>query len=150
MCSSRILRRAWRVRTGLGCGSVEEVEEVDEAESSSIGGVMERLVFPRRGGGCGGEEEVLSLRGGGGGDRECDDNRPSPNPSPTPNLDAEEVEDKLLSGEICGDFVLVVVVVALLLLPLLVADDDLDDPLPRPLYVDPVDDRLESMEERRE
>lgn len=59
-CSSRILRSAWSVRTGLTCGSVEEPDvEAEEAESSSIGGVMERL-----GGG------VVIRRGGGGGERE--------------------------------------------------------------------------------
>lgn len=55
--SSRILRSAWRLRTGLGWGSEDELEEdaeeSDEREGFSVGGVSDR-VGSTRGVGTGG------------------------------------------------------------------------------------------------
>ncbi len=50
---SRILRKAWRLRTGFGCGSEdvseEDAEESDESEGFSIGGVSGRVGSTRAG-----------------------------------------------------------------------------------------------------
>lgn len=64
--SSRILRSAWRLRTGLGWGSEdvleEDAEESDEREGFSVGGVSGRFVSTRGGGTGGRDNERLPTR----------------------------------------------------------------------------------------
>ena len=69
-CSSRILRSAWRLRTGFGWGSEdvleEDAEESDEREGFSVGGVSGRVGSTRGGGTDGrGSEHLLTRERGG-------------------------------------------------------------------------------------
>lgn len=64
--SSKIFRKAWRLRTGFGWGSDEGldegVEESDEREGFSVGGVNVRVGSTREGGTSGGVIERLPVR----------------------------------------------------------------------------------------
>ena len=64
--SSRILRNAWRLRTGLGWGSEDvledDVEESDERDGFSVGGVSARVGSAMVGGTGGRDSEHLPTR----------------------------------------------------------------------------------------